>query len=190
MAISVRSKVIISFSSMFALVGYVVATAYLNRTVLSGSILELERLAGEMTAISRLQLDIDRVVMPANDYLITGDAAEKARFESIAGEVAEGFRLLETSGHTGHGPEIYREAMRNFQSLRAKADEVFAIRRPVGSARGALLMKELDAAASDIIINGLDIAYASARHELDSAVKNAAAARRIGPSAPLAVPSW
>lgn len=178
MAIGIRTKVIISFASIFALIGYVGATAYLSRNILFKGMLELEGLAEEMSLISRLQLDIDRVVMPANDYLITGDAGEMARFESIAKEVEEGFRLLEASGHKGHDLSIYREARIKFRLIKAKAGDIFAIRKPVGNAKGALLMEEIDAGASDIIVNSLDKAYGRARQELDSGVKEAAMARK------------
>ncbi len=178
MEISIRTKVIISFASILALLGYVGATAYLNRNILFKGMLELEGLAEEMSLISRLQLDIDRAVMPPNDYIITGDAGEKVLFESIAKEVEEGFRLLETTDHKGHDSSIYGEARMKFQLLEAKAGYIFAIRKPVGSRKGALLTEEIDAGASDIIVNSLDKAYGAAKQELDSAVKNAAIARK------------
>lgn len=155
MAVHVRTKIIASFSIILILLSLLGLIAYYNRNILFDGMFELEDKTHELSAIANIQLNIERVVMPPNDYLITGNIKEKERFMEIAGVLEKDFeKLVGISGkeHTGSD----KMAMERFGLLKEKAGKIFAIKNPVGDKKGALLMKELDALALDIITNRLD----------------------------------
>ncbi len=155
MAIHVKTKIIVSFSIILTLLSILGFIAYYNRNLIFHGMVELEDQIYELSIIANIQLNMDRVVMPPNDYLITGDIKEKDRFLEIADILEKDFeRLMGLSGK--EHITFDRKAKEEFGLLKEKAEGIFAIENPVGDKKGALQMEELDAIASDIIINYLD----------------------------------
>lgn len=165
MSIRIRTKIIISFAAIFALLSFLVLTSYYNRNLLFQGTLRLEEKMYEMYVISSVQLNIDRSVMPLNDYLITGEVKEKERFRVVAGEVEKGFDQLKSLGHKEHNAHM-NDAMERFAILKEKGKEISAIQNPVGDKRAAQLMQEADSLASDIIMNHLGKVHVAIRSDV------------------------
>lgn len=155
MAVHIRTKIITSFSITLTLLTILGFIAWYNRNILFHSMMELEDNTYKLSMIANIQLNIDRVLMPPNDYLITGNVKEKERFMEIASIVDKDIdRLVSLSQKEHIGFD--KKAKKRFEALKEKAGEIFAIEHPVGNKKGAILMKELDAIGSDILINYLD----------------------------------
>lgn len=173
MTIRVRTKIIISFVSVLAVLSFLVGITYLNRNLLIKSMLHMEDQVNTLDAFAGLQLSIDMVVMPANDYLINGDPIERERFRNIADEVEEGFKRLEGLERHKEHALLLQGAKEKFILLKEMASEIFALPSPIGDKKGARLMKEMDAVSHEIIISYLDkyneLIKGEVRKEIDSA---------------------
>ncbi|MBI3755521.1 MAG: diguanylate cyclase, partial [Deltaproteobacteria bacterium] len=178
MAIRIRTKIAISFASILILLSFLGLIAYYNRNILFYGMFGLEQEIYKLGIFSDIQLAIDKVVMPANDYLITGDLKEREKFQKLAREVEDGFKRLEgLEAHREHA-ELYTGAMERFAVLKKKAEEIFAIPNPIGDKRGARLMYDMDAIASDIITNYMDRYYTRERDEIKEAAASAGIVRK------------
>ena len=91
MSISLRTKIISSFFFVFALLSLLGALALYNRNLIYDGMMDVETASRDLKYISDLKLSLDMAVMPANDYLITGDPAEKERFVDLVKDVEERF---------------------------------------------------------------------------------------------------
>jgi len=177
MAVHIKTKIITSFSIILTLLSILGFIAYYNRNVLFDGMLEVEDKAYELGIVADIQLNIDRVVMPPNDYLITGDVKEKEIFLEISALLEKDFETLVGRADKEH-IDSDKMAMERFKLLKAKAGEIFAIENPVGGKKGALLMKELDALASDIITSDLDKSLEVINHEIKARTISADTARK------------
>ncbi len=168
MPFKIRAKLTVAMLAMLIPLAATTLLYILTYISVAKSLKLAEDAAAELTLVSGLQLTIDRLVMPANDYLITGDPAEKDNFDRISGETWALLDEIESRvSAEGKGAEAaflgkVKEAVKEIQG---KAEAIFAIKNPVGSKAGAVLMKDMDSAA-DRLINGvlaLHIAVDSAR---------------------------
>ncbi|MEK7680058.1 MAG: hypothetical protein AAB356_07685 [Deltaproteobacteria bacterium] len=83
MQFKIRAKLTIALLVMLAPLAALALVYHLNHFSITKSLKHVEDAASELTLVSGLQLNIGRLVMPANDYLITGDPAEKHEFKRI-----------------------------------------------------------------------------------------------------------
>lgn len=110
----------------------------------------------EMHMVMALELALDQVIMPANDYLIVGgEPDERTNFEKISKEVEEKFNGLEPySLNRQDEKEIFLIAQKNYLGLKQKARKLFAIpqEQAYGSPEAGHLMEELDSLADKAIL--------------------------------------
>lgn len=165
MTLRIRTKLIISFSTIVALLSVLILLTYYNRNLLWKGMFRLEEAIYETYIVSSVQLNIDRVLMPPNDYLITGEPGEKVKFQMTVEEVETGFGQLEGLTNNGYNPHI-QEAKGKFILIKEIADAIFAIENPVGDKRGAQLMKAMDVLASDIVTNHLNKVHLDQRSQV------------------------
>ncbi|MBI2414087.1 MAG: diguanylate cyclase [Deltaproteobacteria bacterium] len=174
MAISLRTKIVSSFSLVFALLSFLGLLSLYNRNLLYDGMMEVETASRELKNISDLKLSLDMAVMPANDYIISGDPAEKERFADLVKEVEERFKRLKDAGM--YDGEI-GEAERKFEVLKRKSMNIFSSPLAARNGRRAAQMEEIDALALDIIVNHLDRVYLGKREEMSSRVDAASSLR-------------
>ena len=105
-----------------------VFVAHHRRNFLVHGMLELETTVGHLNALVDLQAAMDRVVMPANDYLITGNFnIENLEFQNITSKVEKGFHRIQGLGLDRKSITIIKRAKKNYSVLKTKADEIFSI---------------------------------------------------------------
>lgn len=175
MAIRIRTKIVISLSSIFLIFAALGLMAYYNRGLLFQGMVDLERDIDDLRNLAELQLAVDQVVMPVNDYLISGDVREMDRFSQIMEEVER--RLNPVRGLSGE-TAIGKGMREGLSSLKRKAEEIFAIQNSVSNPKEAVLMYELDSIASDIIVNHLGRYYTIERDRIAGRVDLAEAVRK------------
>ena len=157
MGISIKTKIIGSFVVLYLMLLIVVFVAHHRRNLLVHGMLDLETAVGQLNALIDLQVAMDRFVMPANDYLITGDFdRENSEFQNISIRVEKEFNRIEGLGLDRKDVAIIKRAKKKYSVLKAKADKIFSIQHPIGNVRGSRLMKEVDALANHIISDYLD----------------------------------
>lgn len=165
MTLRIRTKLILSFSIIIALLSVLILLTYYNRNILWKGMFRLEEGIYETYIVARVQLNIDRVLMPPNDYLITGEPGEKDEFQVAVEEVETGFEQLDGLTQRGHNLHV-QKAKEKFILLKEIAEAILAIRNPIGDKRGAQLMKAMDALASDIVTNHLNKIHLDQRSQV------------------------
>lgn len=159
MPLKIRAKLILAMLAMLIPLIVIAYIDHLNHVLITKSLMQVEDAGARLTLVSGLQLNIDRLVMPANDYLITGDPAEKHEFKRISDEVWVSVhelerRLSESNGHGRGEADFLGSVKEGIKKIQGKAEEVFAIKDPVGSKAGAVAMEDMDSIA-DRLINGV-----------------------------------
>lgn len=157
MIISIKTKIIGSVVVLYLMLLIVVFVAHHRRNLLVHGMLDLETAVGQLNALIDLQVAMDRFVMPANDYLITGDFdKENSEFQNITSRVEKEFNRIEGLGLDRNFITIIKRAKNKYSILKRKADKIFSIQHPIGNMRGSRLQDELDALANHIISDYLD----------------------------------
>lgn len=172
MSIRIRTKIILSFSVIFTILFLLIFMSFYGGNMLYQGAFKLEEEIYEMYLIAGIQNNINDLVMPPNDYLITGDIKEKEKFQAILEKTTAGFEQLDGWVHREHNAQI-REAREGFAMLREKAEEIFRIQNPIGNRRGAHLMYEMDALASDTISSHLNRIHRDIRGEVGGLINDA-----------------
>lgn len=99
----------------------------------------------EMLPVVHLQQKLLLAQMPANDYLIDGDAGERARFEALRAEVN---RMFERSLDAPFGIAAKREFVQRAHGMWLEGEQlsldILALEQPVGNPDGAALMRRMD----------------------------------------------
>lgn len=174
MAFKIRAKLLIAFFVMlipFFAFAYLTNLTY--RTIHKND-LRMDVLHRELDTYSKMQLTIDMLLMPPNDYLITGDIGEKENFIRLAGELealVDSFSR-EIEGRQNHRIpvnlfekflgfepeelhkdeiEFLKELKKDVNEIKWKGIKIFSIEEPVGSKAGGTIMEEMDAVAHRLI---------------------------------------
>lgn len=174
MALKIRTKIVLSFSIVTVLLSFLGYLAYHNRNVLFDTMVRVEEESTHLKVVSEVKLAMDMVVMPPNDYLITGDLKERERFDAAVRAVEDAFVLTEAvSMHDPRSERHHRAAVEKFGLLKEKAAAIFDIEDPIGNRDGATLMLEMDTVANDIIANHLDRIFAFEEDEISAEIAHA-----------------
>ncbi|MFQ5586114.1 MAG: HAMP domain-containing protein [Thermodesulfobacteriota bacterium] len=179
MAFTIRTKLFIAFLIMLAPLIALIIIQYYNQNILCRGIYRIETLARNFEAVSNLHLALERTVIPPNDYLITGDPAERGRFEALAADVEKQFdALIQSEVEVEEEVALARSAREQFQALKGTAEKILAIKEPVGSKEGAGLMLRLDAAAHKIVENYMEKHHDLDKRKFDESLETSERARR------------
>lgn len=154
MPFKIRTKLIVAFmaliSAILILTGLV---GYYNISASDRAVHKVEAIAEEIITIGELHRSLQHVLMPANDYLITGDRKYIDDFNVTSNRVEEAFKKTEELlGHLDalDAPRVEEErrslkdiktAWLNIKELSLK---IFDIPDPIGNKDGAMMMEEMD----------------------------------------------
>ncbi|HDZ62327.1 MAG TPA: PAS domain S-box protein, partial [Nitrospirae bacterium] len=126
--------------------------------------------------INRLNNAVQKLIMPANDYLISGDKIEYEHFEAVLNDTRLRFAMLENI----IGSEEERIHLSRFEQGISRVEiltrQIFALEKPVGSLEGADLMEEL-AAAAYLAIDEIGMVMDEAKIKHDAFVEKTALIR-------------
>lgn len=197
MPFKIRAKLLIAFFIM--LIPFFVFAYFSNLTykTIHKNNLRMDLLHKQLDTYSKVQLGIDMLLMPPNDYLITGDIREKENFTILAGEleaVVDGFsRVIEDrQGHSisvnifdrflGFGSdefhkdeiEFLKELKKDIEEIKWNGIEIFSIENPIGSKFGGEMMEKMDALAHRIVTITIARHMATDRIEFVSAIEASA----------------
>src|SRR3990167_7088288 len=96
MSFKIRTKLIIAFLAIIFpfLLGIGVITIY-NLNIIYKGIHRVEKISNEMQAVMSLELALDRILMPGNDYIITGEKKYITDFKMVSVDVEGRLREVE-----------------------------------------------------------------------------------------------
>jgi methyl-accepting chemotaxis protein len=132
---------------------------------------DLERLSAQKEAVADLQLAFSDVVMPGNDYLITGSADEKNLHAQLDRELQEALSEVQQRVDTDTEKKLINDIAVRYQDVRKIELQILDIANPVGNSAGAEKMEEMDAAA-DSLAEELEQLHKIIREEEALTIKN------------------
>lgn len=114
---------------------------------------ELEEEIVELKLISQLQIALDQVVMPVNDYLVTGARShEEENFKALSAKVEGLIAVLDFWGFDEiEEKEVFNNIKEEYLKLKEKSLKIFTIHSPVGNLEAASLMKSADKISSSAV---------------------------------------
>lgn len=106
MLFTIRTKLLFAFFVLLVPLFILAGISYYNQQVIYEEMVGVEILSEEIAYFSSLQSAIDKVIMPPNDYLITGDFSEKEKFRNF---ISDAERMINSSSelklcHRCHPP--------------------------------------------------------------------------------------
>lgn len=147
----VGKKLIAAYGIGLMLFFILAVSAYIGLRSYSSIYTRGDELARRAELISDLQLLLQKILMPANDYLITGDRKERKNFANLVTEAASLFEKVRISGRrTKEETDYTEEVEKGFVELQQKAMVILSTERPVGNKEAAVLMEEMDAFANGL----------------------------------------
>lgn len=117
---------------------------------LGGAAKQLQLLSEEKEKVADLQLAFAQVLMPGNDYLITGSPAEKENFNLLDRNVQEKIANLQTSLNADSEKNLIGEIAQKYTGVSKLAAEILSISNPVGNSQGGKVMEDMDAKANQL----------------------------------------
>lgn len=137
---------------LFAVMGATGVIAWYNQTTLHDAMLNHQGIFTEMELVSDIQLKLDKVLMPGNDYIITGDRRFIKEFEKVSNELEDRIKAVEAYlAGIRDEPDVVKEEKRiledaksAWENIRNISLRIFAIPNPVGNMDAVRLMEEMD----------------------------------------------
>lgn len=178
MSLKIRTKLITAFLVMLIpLAVFVLINRYNHKDIYLAAhkVAELQR---KISTLSDLQIALDMLIMPANDYLITGDIGKREEFQRLASEIESYLGSLSENMRCKNCHEITDEMVRRLydvepnsywskemvfvnvvkgylRKISEKAEGIFDKGRDAqlgtSTKEGARLMEEMDAIAHKVI---------------------------------------
>lgn len=150
MPITIRTRLILGYSVMVLLLLVEASVGIYSRHLLLERIKETGEVAREIEETQRLSLAVEKALMPPNDYLISGDAAERDKFHLALKEVDEELKRF-------RGREILMDVEKTHlndlegkvSAIIKKAEEIFSL-PPGRRTEGTELMYTMDGIGRDV----------------------------------------
>lgn len=125
-------------------------------------------LAHRIELVGDLQVLIHKILMPPNDYLITGDTKERRNFANLITQTAALLEKVKAGGNkTDEEKAFANEVEKGFIELQQKAMILLSTDKPVGNREAAALMKEMDE-FGEALENKTEKLHSLVRSELES----------------------
>jgi len=195
MSFKIRRKLMGAFLVMLMPLVVLIGINRYNQRMIQLAIHKVEDMHKKISSLSDLQIALNMLIMPPNDYLITGDISERVEFNHIITEIEGHLLDISTTMRCNKCHEItnemvkklYRVEPKSFwseemasvkgimdglQIVKEKGEKIFKIEKPLGSMEGVVLMKEMDAMARNLIREDILKHKKEDEKELISAVKD------------------
>lgn len=151
MSLSLRGKLVTMFLStaLILIVVIVVMTSAVRR--LAENVREMQRLSARIVVTDRLQLELSRLLVPLNDYILTEDVRQRDAFDRSVLEISGLLTQLERHEGGEEWSAVARSIHDRVLSLATIAVEVLFIERPAGNRHMLGLMNDVNRRSDEII---------------------------------------
>ncbi len=161
MSLRVILRMVYSIIFVIILLG---GLAYWSVATLGENSRELAKLSAEKETVGDLQLAFANVVMPGNDYLITGSPDEKKIHAELDRKVLDTIAKVRQRVNLDEEKKIIEEIARQYEEVKVIELQILAIANPVGNAAGGEMMEEMDAFA-DVLTEDMEQLHEKIRQE-------------------------
>jgi len=142
--LTIRNKLILIAAPILLVSILIQAFAYFIFTDTSNSMRESAQNSQMQKQIAKTRLALEQVLMPANDYLITGNVEERKNFEELAGNLETNLQELEKRSLTQAELTIVQEFRRGWQEIKPDAVQILNLTNPIGNIAGGAIMERMD----------------------------------------------
>lgn len=105
--------------------------------------------------ISKTRLTLEQVLMPPNDYLVSGNLEERKNFAELATKLEDNIKMLEQMPLSSQEMTIVHGINQSWASIKPEALQILSIPNPIGSEIGSEMMEKMDA-KSDQVSQGIE----------------------------------
>lgn len=116
---------------------------------------ELQELSTEKEAVADLQVAFAEVVMPGNDYLITGSSEERNTQVELDRKVKQAIAQVQQRVESETEKQLIDEIAKKYEQVREIELQILAVPNPIGNSAAGQLMEKMDADAT-ILSNELE----------------------------------
>lgn len=149
---SIRTRIIGAIVIGVGLMAALLALALYEHVQITRNMDAVEAVVEDIEQSAHLQSAVSRMLMPANDYLITGKPDEKLKFKQLDGEVELLLNKLDALAKLDPEKRANLAQVReDYQRLKGMGEEILALPNPVGDVGGADLMKRFDDHGDEIV---------------------------------------
>lgn len=139
--------------------------------MLGESAKQLESLSAQKEAVADLQLAFIEVVMPGNDYLITGSPEERQLHVELDKEVQRAISNVKKFMNGKNHEQLLNEVIEKYQQVKKQELQILALSNPIGNPAGGKLMEEMDGTAG-LLSDDLEKLHELTREQEAVAIKN------------------
>lgn len=133
------------------LLGISIGTGYFIMRDLTGSINDVSALSRRVDLTGDLQLNLNKLLKPLNEYTIEGDPAERDQYDKSISEISATFEELKHHKGGVRWEAALKDVSDDTIKLGSMAVELLYIERPVGNKKASSLMKEINAVSEYVI---------------------------------------
>ena len=145
---NIQTKLIIAFLAIIVTFLTVVGlVAMYNRHIVLNTTQRVKALWEKTKDISRLQIALSEILMPINDYIITGKRKYISDYKLCSKNLEKYLDALKDTTNitiTADESEILKEVCSSWHHIKKISHKIFMIRNPVGNREAARLMEEMD----------------------------------------------
>ncbi|MBI5196591.1 MAG: HAMP domain-containing protein, partial [Nitrospirae bacterium] len=148
MPYKIRTKLIIAFFAViFPFLIIMGGISLYNMNTIYKKLHRLDDLSNDRMVVTSIMLAFGRVLMPVNDYIITGDRRYIDDFKGNSIDLEA--RVKEMELELGHAHEIsekelFKKVNETWQNIREISFKIFAVPDPRGNKDAAKLMEDMD----------------------------------------------
>ncbi|MDA8234585.1 MAG: HAMP domain-containing methyl-accepting chemotaxis protein [Clostridia bacterium] len=143
---------------------FISGLSYWSVNVLGNHANMLAELARTKEVVTDMQLVIAQIVMPGNDYLITGSPEEKENFKVLDQKTMAIIEKLQKSSMFNEERDLVNRILEEYKFIAQIANQILSISNPIGNPEGGKLMEEMDG-MSDKLAADLDKLNSLVRNE-------------------------
>ena len=151
MRISIAKKVMGSFILGIAIYVLTIGVGYFIVWDLLVNLNEIKILSKKVELTAELQLSLDKLLMPANDYLITGDIIERDHFDKLIMQVSSVLEELKKYKGGKRWQAVSEKVSKDSVRLGEMSIELLYVENPIGNKKAADLMEKMDAFSGLVI---------------------------------------
>lgn len=175
--LSIGSKLALGFGGILALLIIVGLVGYVSLSRVGNQVSLIRGHAAEIEEIADLQLSVWKILMPVNDYIITGDKIYQKEFLNYTGYFDEGLKRIEKYELTNKEKEMLGAIKEKYEGIKKLAEQIFAKSISVGDPMLVKLMEEMDYKYGTPAIETAEELHKIGREQMNQAVALANALR-------------
>jgi len=171
MKMPIGKKLGLGFGVLVSLLILVAITGYISLGKVSRQTVIIHDHAGEIESVGDLQHAFSKVLMPANDYIITADPKTKVTFEELSKELEDQMRKVESVDLNAEEKTVVRNIKENYSKIKEFAEKIFAMQIQAGNPEAAKLMVEMEQKYGTPAIQLAEKLHEGAHKDMDTAVQ-------------------